>query len=706
MSRGGPNGKRRIALASAVAAFVAAVSVGAGVATERGSDVFVLSGRAVDLDGLPVVGASVVADSAVVHTDRAGFFRVESSRPRAWLRTAHPAFLPRTRAADTATSTLVRLTPDDGATVSLTFGGDVMFGRRFLDPDEDGKVDDGQLRPGASASAHLEVLADVRGRLEDSDVTIVNLESPLVRDPVVLDDTGQEDRLGRFHPTKDLVFASSTQAAAALARAGVDIVGLGNNHMFDALDDGVAQTVDALEAAGFAAGEGHTGAGMSAEQAWVPAVTTRKGQSIAVLACTAVTGERGALSYVADDRHGGAAACDEYAIREHVARASVSNDLVVMMIHGGEEYIPEPTPEIRRLSEAARDAGAALVIDHHPHVVGGFDFDGSGLIAWTLGNLVFDQTVWPTFRSYVLTVNVRNGSIVSAYADPLLLNGYTPSGATGGLARAVAADAVARSVGPFTVDDATVFLDVAGRTQVELLSAPIVGSAERGSIYVSDGNSRLVHPVAVPGREVGRDLLGVGGFEDEETRAGRRLAALWAPSGQSELVTTDAAATGSLGARLARVAGNRADVVLTPLHRLPVDPGAELTLTGLARVPDAARATVALHWYRDTTGASEQKTETALSATDGEEWGRFLLDADVPPWAVAVGVYVRLSPPRLGSVHVDVDDLALIEWHDRCLGSCDYLRLRGHADISVVRDRLPGTSDRAPLDGPRLLGDK
>ena len=60
------------------------------------------------------------------------------------------------------------------------------------------------------------------------------------------------------------------------------------------------------------------------------------------------------------------------------------------MLHFGVEYAPEPVFEQRLLAEAAIDAGAVLVIGSHPHVLQDVEEYGGGLIAYSLGNFVFD----------------------------------------------------------------------------------------------------------------------------------------------------------------------------------------------------------------------------------------------------------------------------------------------------------------------------
>jgi hypothetical protein len=268
-----------------------------------------IKGRVISLDGKPVSGASVFTSDGETTTDNDGWFQIPAGRVSQWVTVRHPNFLSRTRAAAPDSPVLVRLTPDDGETISIHFVGDTMFGRRFYDPNKDGDTSDGLLQIGDGASEHLALLSHVQPLLENADLTVVNLESPLTTVPYV-DST--KPRPARFHPSKPYVFASHLSAAVALHEVGVDVVDLANNHLYDLLDEGVADTLNALEQTGFQPGVGYFGAGLSEEEAWAPAIVTVRGQSIAFLGCTSIIGRQEEISYVASDANGkgGAAKCD------------------------------------------------------------------------------------------------------------------------------------------------------------------------------------------------------------------------------------------------------------------------------------------------------------------------------------------------------------------------------------------------------------
>src|SRR6185503_4850580 len=85
------------------------------------------------------------------------------------------------------------------------------------------------------AQALLEFMRDV---LSSTDYAQVNLESPVTANPATP------------HPYKSFVFFSYPETIGALTYAGIDAVSLGNNHMYDYLDSGVADTIAAVPASG------------------------------------------------------------------------------------------------------------------------------------------------------------------------------------------------------------------------------------------------------------------------------------------------------------------------------------------------------------------------------------------------------------------------------------------------------------------------
>ena len=96
---------------------------------------------------------------------------------------------------------------------------------------------------------------------------------------------------------------------------------------------------------------------------------------------------------------------------------AAEHDLLVVVVHWGDEYDDGPSLPQVRAAHALVDAGADLVIGHHPHVLQGVQRHGRGLIAYSLGNFLFENTNDPPRLTGVLRVRYR-----SEPADPPCLD--------------------------------------------------------------------------------------------------------------------------------------------------------------------------------------------------------------------------------------------------------------------------------------------
>ncbi|MBN1430559.1 MAG: CapA family protein [Anaerolineae bacterium] len=246
--------------------------------------------------------------------------------------------------------------------VSLIAVGDVMLGRGVSTVDDP--------------------LGGVGAWLRGSDLVVGNLESAIAGDdsaPPSMPETG---------PMPYILNAPST-TPTMLRQAGFDILSLANNHTLDYGSVGLATTAARLEQAGLLT----TGAGESIEAAYRPLVVDVKGVRLAFLAFNRIAG------YRSPDPNGWAIAeWDDVLAIQAIAQAQGQADAVIVSIHWGDEYLIYPNSSQQRIARNMLDAGADLVIGHHPHVVQGTGVSGSGFVAYSLGNFVFDQADLPETR--------------------------------------------------------------------------------------------------------------------------------------------------------------------------------------------------------------------------------------------------------------------------------------------------------------------
>jgi len=121
--------------------------------------------------------------------------------------------------------------------------------------------------------------------------------------------------------------------------------------------------------------------------------------------------------------------------KEMVEEADLESDLVIVNIHWGVEYEHFFNPYQKEWGRALVDAGADLIIGHHPHVVQGMEIYKGKPIFYSLGNFIFDQYFSEaTQEGLALDINYKDGELTinflpykSAQSAPKLLAEDTKS---------------------------------------------------------------------------------------------------------------------------------------------------------------------------------------------------------------------------------------------------------------------------------------
>ncbi len=229
--------------------------------------------------------------------------------------------------------------------------------------------------------------------LENADITFANLESPLIGDAVT----------GKTTPGGTTVFRGDTAFAAAIKRAGIDIVSLANNHMKDQGQKGIESTLNTLDAIGLA----HTGAGLNLDDARkltiieIPA-KIEGSHPIRVGFLAYNDSDVVPKSYHAGPEQSGTHIMNISELQQDVAAARPQVDVLVISMHSGTEYKTiNPNSRQIEFSHAAIDAGADIVVGHHPHVLQPVELYKGKYIYYSLGNFIFDQP-WPDTKQSVL----------------------------------------------------------------------------------------------------------------------------------------------------------------------------------------------------------------------------------------------------------------------------------------------------------------
>lgn len=158
------------------------------------------------------------------------------------------------------------------------------------------------------------------------------------------------------------------------------------------------------------------GAGKDLATASAAQVIERNGLRIAVVGLLDAPAEGPGFSrgtWEATSTKPGVAWADASTVTTAVRAALPQADLVVVMLHFGVEYDTAPSAAQRELAHAAIDAGATLVIGSHPHVLQPVEEHRGGLIAYSLGNFVFDGFEGEASRTALLEVELTAKGVTS-----------------------------------------------------------------------------------------------------------------------------------------------------------------------------------------------------------------------------------------------------------------------------------------------------
>jgi poly-gamma-glutamate synthesis protein (capsule biosynthesis protein) len=229
----------------------------------------------------------------------------------------------------------------------------------------------------------FEPIADLLGR---ADLAFANLETPIAP--------------AKGGGTREYVFNASPDVVRALQRSGVDVVAVANNHAFDQGRAGFEETLATLDALAMR----RVGGG-PAERPEGPEPFEVNGLKIAFLSWAHFFNQDG---NECPPKRGAAclqaAQLDRARAVEAVRVAATSADAVIASLHWGDEYQQQPRAEDVELAHQLAEAGATIVVGHHPHVLQPIELyrrgDGrTSIIAYSLGNFVSNQS-----RGYVFGV--------------------------------------------------------------------------------------------------------------------------------------------------------------------------------------------------------------------------------------------------------------------------------------------------------------
>jgi len=732
----------------------------------------------VDEQGAPIADATVSYGESALATGADGSIEVTLRSPQLAI-VAAPEMLTDAIVIGTpdrpdSTIELLDAIGPSGPRTVMHFAGDFMMGRRYLETDDGGKplVSDPETA--------VAVVDDIAPLFRLSDLSTVNLESVigtlspedaypgkryLLQSPpeiiAALEELGVDlVTLGNNH-INDWLEAGMTSTIRNLDVAGIPYVGAGNtpdeatrpvlldagdvrvgmismttvtgDYVNDSLPDAIAPEPATLaeqdrwqyELRSF-------GFGGEDDAALVPLAERRPGtmwrlyerleEQLSVSDAADLWQDMVRVypelqDWVARRGHGGAAHYSTTAVTDAVAAARAAGaDIVVVQLHGGFQFAEVGSDYFGRATRGAVDAGADLVIGHHPHVLQGFEIYQGTLIAYSLGNFVFDQDFLSTHPSVVLRVVFEGSEVIATTLYPMILDDYRPVAATGEVADKIltqANEASLQNAESLRLPDRRI-----GSTATDApVTAMVVADQGRGRVgpVAAAGSVAVSLTAGVPtevdrliqigadtsGLQVGSDIFGYGSLEDGQGDGVPAGGLEWSLPEES-LVIDPTSPVGEWVVRIDRTSQHVSDLVARtaarvslPEHRWfdgnggPRDGAATYSVRVWGKRVGAGIPFARFYFYEfDDTDPTRAPESTPLATVDVElplvndgEWHELWVDSpELPPGANTALVGVGLSPPESHSGTVWIDGLQVIEWRE-----ADETPARVWVDAAYVR---------------------
>ena len=238
---------------------------------------------------------------------------------------------------------------------SLVFTGDIGFDKYM-----DGKWNDEEL-----------ISKEVLDFLHSADHVIENVEGALI-DKTCLGDTAGVGQL---------IHSMNPKAVKVLDKMKADIWNICNNHIMDAGEEGIAETIRLAKLHNAKT----IGAGMNIAEASKPLILENAG-GIGLIS----VGYRRGCKPADTDKAGCFMWHEMDMIADKIKEVKKTCLWCVMIVHGGEEFTSLPSPYTRERYHKYLEMGADIVVSHHPHVPMNYEKVGDKIIFYSLGNFIFD----------------------------------------------------------------------------------------------------------------------------------------------------------------------------------------------------------------------------------------------------------------------------------------------------------------------------
>jgi poly-gamma-glutamate synthesis protein (capsule biosynthesis protein) len=290
---------------------------------------------------------------------------------------------------------------DKRAEIRVKAVGDIMMGDHPI------RIGHG-VRAVVQAEGSKYLFQQVAHLLQGGDVVFGNLETPISSEGLV------ESCL------ESVQLRASPDCIEGVRFAGFNALSVANNHAMEHGSRAFLDTVSLLKSNGILP----LGERSAARTKCKPVVFQKVGLSVCLVAYSLVpdTHDRRQLLY---------SFSNEEQILAQVEEVREDHDVVLVSLHWGHEFMNYPSPRQILFAHSLIDRGASVILGHHPHVLQSVEHYGDGIIAYSLGNFVFDMLQLPTRQSVILSCTITREGVRDVAIDPIMIQAFRPTPARG-----------------------------------------------------------------------------------------------------------------------------------------------------------------------------------------------------------------------------------------------------------------------------------
>ena len=248
---------------------------------------------------------------------------------------------------------------------------------------------------------------NVQKVIKEHDIAFFNLESPIT-------ENCKGSKLNKKYS-----FHAESIYAKSLSDAGFNIASVANNHTIDCGKEGLISTIQNLENNSIKS----SGGGKNQDEAFKPVIIERGGQKFAFFSILEFLLE--GVSFNKDKPYPAFGNINKLCNEISSVRSNVDN--IIVSFHWGNENSYKITSRQKEFAHRVIDAGADLVLGHHPHVIQPIEVYSGKLILYSLGNFISSHKKKKQKQSFILSCDFSSGSVSNVKLIPIMVENCQPA---------------------------------------------------------------------------------------------------------------------------------------------------------------------------------------------------------------------------------------------------------------------------------------